>query len=87
MRVFLKTKGHYYRGSNQAGVAPDDAVEFGSVAAATHFALTQHLPDAEIALKSDYLDHEIGMPVLREWCELDENQRLRVEEPAEKRER
>ena len=86
MRVYLKTRGHYYRGPNHAGASSDEAVEFGSVAAATQCALTEHLPDAEIALRSDYLDHEIGMPVLREWCELDENQRLKAEQRVEQRE-
>ena len=83
MRVYLKTKGHYYRGPNPAGASPDGAVEFGSVAAATQCALKEDLPDAVIALKSDYLDREIGIPVLREWCELDENHRLKTEEAAE----
>jgi hypothetical protein len=83
MRVFLKTKGHYYHGSDQAGAVPDEAMDFGSVAAATQFALKEHLPDVEITLKSDYLDREIGMPVLREWCELD--QQLRAKESTEDR--
>ncbi len=78
MRVLLKTKGHYYGSSNQAAATPNEAVDFGSIAAASRFALKEHLPDAEIALKSDYLDREIEMPVLQEWCELDENQRLKV---------
>jgi hypothetical protein len=32
----------------------------------------------EIALRCDYLKYEIPLPVLPEWCELDDNQRLPV---------
>ena len=78
MRVFLKTRGAYYRGLNQAGALANEAVEFESVATATQFALKEHLPEAEIALRCDYLDREIGLPVLREWCELEEKQRLKL---------
>lgn len=79
MRVLLKIKGQYYRGANQEGGLSDEPVEFASVAAATRFALQERLPDVEIALRCDYVDREVGMPVLREWCELDERQRLRSE--------
>jgi hypothetical protein len=60
-----------------AGGLASEAVEFESVATATQFALREHLPEAEIALRCDCLDREIGMPVLREWCDLEERQRLK----------
>lgn len=78
MRVFLKTRGVYYRGANAAGSLAREAVEFASIATATEFALREHLPEAEIAVRCDYLDREIEIPVLHEWCELEEQQGVRM---------
>jgi hypothetical protein len=87
MRVFLKTKGHYYRPSNRVGAFPNEPVEFASVAAATQFALRAHLPDAEVALRWDCVHRETGMPVFRKWCERDESRWVRVEARGSQRNR
>ena len=80
MRVILKRKrtGLYYRDANQFATDPGEARDFASVPAAAEFALTEQLPEAEIVLRWDSLAHEVPLPVLREWCELDENHRLAV---------
>ena len=78
MRVFLRNKrtGLYYRGSNQQSSNPREALEFASVAAAAMLALSERLPETEIALRCDPVAQEVGLPVLAEWCELDEHHRL-----------
>ena len=84
MRVLLKRKktGRYYRGPNQFASEPGEALDFASIPAAARFALTEHLAEVEIALRSDYLAQEVPLPVLREWCELDENHRLQGRDPT-----
>ncbi len=72
MKVFLMTKGHYYRGSDSVDGLPHEALEFPSVGAATQFALRKHLPDAEVALRYDSADGKILRPSFPEWCARDE---------------
>jgi hypothetical protein len=73
MRVVLKRKrsGLYYRDANQFATDPGEALDFASVPAAAQFALAEQLPEAEIVLRWDSLAHEIPLPVLHAWCELD----------------
>ena len=85
MRVFLKTKGHYYRPSNRVGAFLNEPVEFASVAAATQFALREKLPDAEVALRWDCVNRETGMPVFGKRRERAEPRRLTVEMPRSRR--
>ena len=84
MRVILKRKrtGQYYRDANQFATDPGKALDFASVAAAAEFALAKQLPEAEIVLRWDSLAHEVPLPVLREWCDLDRNHRLAVRDPS-----
>ncbi len=72
MKVFLMTKGHYYRGSDSADGLPHEVLEFPSVQAATQFALMKRLPDAEVAVRYDYADGEIARLITPEGCEWDE---------------
>jgi hypothetical protein len=74
MRVFLRTRkrGLYYRGDGQFSPELGEAREFPSVAAAAARALSDKLPDAEIAVRCDHLAQEVGLPVLAEWCVLGE---------------
>jgi hypothetical protein len=83
MRVILKKKrtGQYYRGANQFAADPGAALCFASVPAAAEFALTEELLEVQIALRWDSLAHEVLLPVLREWCELDSDHRLAVKDP------
>ena len=86
MRIILKRKrkrtGQYYRDATQFANDPGDALCFVSVPAAAEFALSKQLPEAEIVLRWDSLGHEVPLPVLREWCELDENHRRAVTDPS-----
>jgi hypothetical protein len=84
MRVFLKRKriGQYYRDVNQFAADPGEARDFASVPAAARFVFAEQLPETEIVLRWDALDQEVALPVLREWCELDENHRLAVRNPS-----
>jgi hypothetical protein len=72
MRVLLKTKrkGLYYGGSGELAADHRKALEFESVAAAVKLDLSARLPDAEIALRCEYLACEVPLPVLPEWVEL-----------------
>ncbi len=72
MRVLLKTRGTdlYYRDAGELTANPDQALEFPSVAAAAKLALVQTLTETEIALRCDYLDTEIALPILPELCGL-----------------
>jgi hypothetical protein len=85
MRVFLKTKStqRYYRGFDQPAAELSEALEFASIPAAAKHALAEKLLDVEIALRCDYLDREILLPLLPVWCELDETQSLPAGKPAE----
>jgi len=71
MRVFLKAKrtGLYYRGAGKLSVSRDEALEFPSVPAAARCAINEQLTNVEIALRCDYLDREIPLPVMSAWCE------------------
>jgi hypothetical protein len=84
MRIVLKRKrgGQYYRDAKQFATDPGEALGFASVPAAAEFALTELLSEAEIVLRWDSLAHEVPLPVLREWCELDENHRRAVRNPS-----
>ena len=78
MRVLLKAKGSglYYGGANRFGAELSEALDFTTVPAAARLALTEHLREAQIALRWDSLNYEIPLPVLQEWCALEENHRL-----------
>jgi hypothetical protein len=80
MRVLLKSKqtGLYYRDGDRPAAESDAGRDFATVRAATEFAVAQRLRAMEIALRYDYLNCEIPLPVLQEWCELDDSQRLSV---------
>ena len=71
MRVLLKMRrtGLYYRGSGELAADHSQALEFESVPAAVRLALSSQLPDAEIALRCEYLTCEVPLPVLPEWVE------------------
>ncbi len=81
MRVLLKNKrtGLYYRDGNQLAAESGAGRDFATIRAATEFAFDQQLREMEIALRCDYLKYEIPLPVLPEWCELDDHQRLPVQ--------
>ena len=74
MRVLLRGRQTrlYYIGRNQSGVEHERALDFGNVRSATKFTFDVKLPDMEIILRYDSCDAEIGLPVLPEWCLLDE---------------
>jgi hypothetical protein len=80
MRVFLRSSktGRYYGESGQLDAAFDNASEFPSVQAATRRALASKLREVEIVLRCDYLSQEVLLPVVPEWCDLDENRRRRT---------
>ncbi len=73
MRVLLKSKRtrRYYSEASQRGTESSAAQDFGTVGAATEFALAQQLQEMQIALWWDLLQHEILLPVLREWREFE----------------
>ena len=87
MRVFLKSSktGRYYGDSGQLDAEFTEAIEFQSVQAATRHALFANLAGAEIALRCDYLSQEVVMPVVPEWCDLEERHtpELSVAAPAD----
>ena len=72
MSVLLKTKraGIYSRGAGKLAADHRRALEFESIPAAVKLALSEQLPDAEIALRCEQLACEVPLPVLPEWCEL-----------------
>jgi hypothetical protein len=78
MRVFLRSKkaGLYYGGAGGLTPALDEALEFASVPAAARLALSEKLPDVQIALRCDYLSHEVLLPVLSLWCEVNTDHTL-----------
>jgi hypothetical protein len=73
MRVFLRTKrtGLYYRSPGELCVGLREASQFASIPAAAQYALAKQLEDVEIALRCDFLDREVLLPVMPAWCELD----------------
>jgi hypothetical protein len=77
MRVLLRRKrtGHYYRDTKQFASDVGQALDFASVPAAAEFALAKLLQEVEIVLRWDSQAHEITLPVLREWGELEETYR------------
>ena len=90
MRVLLRNRRThlFYAGQNaNSGVdvsAPmsPEALDFGDVGSAAKFSLEQHLGDMEIVLRYDSCEGEISLPVLAEWCLLDERALRPVNEPA-----
>jgi hypothetical protein len=82
MRVLLRNKRTklYYVGRDRSGQSQTDALDFGQVSKATRFTLEQKLPDMEIVVRYDACQGEVPLPVLPEWCTLDE--RCRTSAPA-----
>ena len=39
---------------------------------AARFAFDEKVPEAEIVMKSDFQEQEVALPLLPEWCDLDE---------------
>ena len=80
MRVLLRncrTKMYYvgqspHAGLNESGAGSWQALDFGNVRSAVKFTLEEDLPDMEIVLRYDSCDAEIALPVLHEWCLIDE---------------
>jgi hypothetical protein len=83
MRVFLKSKrtGRYYSEASQPGTESGVARDFGTVRAATDFALAQQLQEMQIALRWDSWQHEILLPVLPEWRELEAKRAAAGQQP------
>lgn len=48
------------------------ALVFNSVRQAARFAFDEKVPQAEIVMRSQLLEQEITLPLLPEWCDLDE---------------
>jgi hypothetical protein len=79
MRVFLQhTETRlYYAEFNRRVSAPSRALDFASIPTATKFALEQKLTRMEIVLNwHTEPDCEVRLPVLPEWCLLDEKELL-----------
>jgi hypothetical protein len=74
MRVFVRNKQTrlYCAASNGWAAAMTHALPFTSVRHAARFAFDEKVPEAEIVVRCDLLEQEIAMPLLREWCDLDE---------------
>ena len=74
MRVFLRSRQtrHYCGSSNGWAVAMAQALVFGSVRQAARFAFDEKVAGAEIVMKSDFQEQEVALPLLPEWCDLDE---------------
>ena len=74
MRVLLQSKqtGGYYAGSNTWAAPIAQALPFSSVRHAAKFAFDEKVPDAEIVVRCDLLEQEVAVPLVREWCDLDE---------------
>ena len=82
--MFLKNKraGLYYRASGELTAELGEAREFDSVRAAASFALSERLPDAEIALRCDYLAREVPLPVTALWCDMCDDDSLPARNPV-----
>lgn len=77
MKAFLQSKEtrHYCAGSATWVGELAQAIDFGSVANATKFALREQLTQTQIVLSFHGLPHHIHVPVLPEWCGLATAQR------------
>lgn len=73
MRVFLRNKQTrlYCASSNDWADAISRALPFSSVPHAARFAFDQKIPEAEIVLRSDLVEHEVALPLLPQWCDID----------------
>ena len=73
MKVFLQNTATRRYCAGSAGWVADltQAIDFGTVAGATTFALGQQLTQTQILLAFRGLPHHIPVPVLPEWCSLD----------------
>jgi hypothetical protein len=49
------------------------ALLFNTVGQAARFAFDEEVPEAEILLRCDLLDHEVSLPLLRELCDAGES--------------
>jgi hypothetical protein len=78
MKVFLQDLAtrHYCAGAGAWVEELPHAVDFGTLTSATEFALAEHLPQTQIVLAFRGLPHHVPVPVLPEWCTL-ENRFLR----------
>ena len=74
MRVFVRNKQTrlYRAASNRWAVASEEALPFTSVRHVARFAFDEKVPEAEIVVRYDLLEQEVVVPLLREWCHLDE---------------
>jgi hypothetical protein len=74
MKVFVRNKHTrlYCATGNGWAVAIAQALLFSSVGQAARFAFDERVPEAEIVMRSHLLEQEITLPLLPEWCELDE---------------
>jgi hypothetical protein len=74
MKVFLRNKQTrlYRAASNEWAAAIAQALIFTSVRQAARFAFDQKVPEAEIVVRCDVLQQEVPLPLLPEWCDLDE---------------
>jgi hypothetical protein len=75
MRVLLRNKQTrcYYAGSNGWAAAIAQSFLFSSVPQAARFAFDEKVPEAEIVVRCDVLEQEVPLPLLPEWCDLDEH--------------
>jgi hypothetical protein len=74
MRVFVRNKHTrlYCAASNGWAAAMTQALPFTSVRHAARFAFDERVPEAEIVVRCDLLEEEVAMPLLPEWCDLEE---------------
>jgi hypothetical protein len=74
MRVLLRNKQtrRYYAARNEWAAVMAQALLFGSVPQAARFAFDEKVPEAEIVVRCDLLDQEVALPLLPEWCSLDQ---------------
>jgi hypothetical protein len=74
MRVFLRNRQTRCCCASPNGwaVAIEQALVFYSVRQAARFAFDEKLPEAEIVMRSHRLEQEITLPLVPEWCDLDE---------------
>ena len=62
----------YRADSNGWAAAAGQALDFTSVPHAARFARDEKLPEAEIVVRCDFLAEEVALPLLPEWCNLDQ---------------
>jgi len=74
MRVLLRNRKtrRYYASPHGWVVAIAQAHLFSSVRQAARFAFEEQVPEAEIVMRSDLVEHEIILPLLPHWCDLQE---------------